>query len=57
MNFNTRISINERSKSEILDINFSKDDEDDDDDIPIIQNNNTVKEMINIKGENNDINV
>ena len=56
MNFNTRISINHRSKIESLDINFYKDDDSDDDDTITVKNNNTIKEMITIKGEDIDNN-
>ena len=49
MNFNTRISINERSRSEILDIDINNDDENDGDYITIVDdNNNTEKEMVDI---------
>ena len=50
MHFNTRISINERSISEGLDIGLDKDDEDDEDDITF-EDNNKEKEMIEIKKE------
>ena len=50
MHFNTRISINERSISEGLDIGLDKDDEDDEDDITF-EDNNKEKEMVEIKKE------
>ena len=50
MHFNTRISINERSISEGLDIGLDKDDEDDEDDIKF-EDNNKEKEMVEIKKE------
>ena len=50
MNFNTRISINERSMSEILDIGLYEDDENDEDDIKF-EDNNKEKEMVEIKKE------
>ena len=50
MHFNTRISINERSISEGLDIGLDKDDEDDEDDITF-GDNNKEKEMVEIKKE------
>ena len=53
-NFNTRISINERSKIESLGTIVKKEEEDDD--IPNVENNNSVKEMIYIKGEDTDNN-
>ena len=55
MNYNTRISINERSKIESLGTIVKKEEEDDDD-IPNVENNNSVKEMICIKGEDTDNN-
>ena len=53
MHFNTRISINERSISEGIDIGLDKDDEDDEDDEDDItfEDNNKEKEMIEIKKE------
>ena len=50
MNFNTRISINERSMSEILDIGLYEDDENEEDDIKF-EDNNKEKEMVEIKKE------
>ena len=50
MHFNTRISINERSISEGIDIGLDKDDEDDEDDITF-EDNNKEKEMVEIKKE------
>ncbi len=57
MNFNTRISINRRSDNENVGINSDQEEEDDDEDIPNVDNNNIVKEMITIKGEDNNNNV
>ena len=56
MNFNTKISINERSRKESLCIDINNDDENDEDDIPIESSNIKEKEMLNINGENNDDN-
>ena len=57
MHFNTRIGINERSRSEILDIDINNDDENDGDYITIVDdNNNTEKEMVDINCVNNDSN-
>ena len=50
MNFNTRISINERSMSEILDIGLYEDEENEEDDIKF-EDNNKEKEMVEIKKE------
>ena len=52
MNFNTRIRIDERSRSESISIDFNKIDENNDDDTPNVDNNNyNQKEMIYIKEE------
>ena len=56
MNFNTKISINERSRKESLCIDINNDDENDEDDIPIEKDNKKEKEMLNINGENNNDN-